>query len=100
VRSPILLLALTLSVAAVVAVGTWLPYSPLSGVLGFTPLPAVFLLALAGMVVVYLFLVEVAKVWYYARLSRSVEPLVRVRAYPHRVARRAARFTARSPQSR
>ncbi|WP_020076796.1 magnesium-translocating P-type ATPase [Cryocola sp. 340MFSha3.1] len=91
---------LVLSVLAVVAIGTWLPYSPLAGVLGFTPLPAVFVLALAGMVVAYLVLVELAKVWYYARLSRSPEAPVRARAYRHRVARRAARFTARSPQSR
>ena len=91
---------LVLSVLAVVAIGAWLPYSPFAGVLGFTPLPAVFVLALAGMVVAYLFLVEVAKVWYYARLSRTPEVPVRARAYRHRVARRASRFTARSPQSR
>lgn len=91
---------LVLSVLAVVAIGAWLPYSPFAGVLGFTPLPAVFVLALAGMVVAYLFLVEVAKVGYYARLSRTPEVPVRARAYRHRVARRASRFTARSPQSR
>jgi Mg2+-importing ATPase len=87
-------------VLAVVAIGAWLPYSPFAGVLGFTPLPAVFVLALAAMVVAYLVLVEVAKIWYYARLSRPPELPQRVRAYPHRVARRASRFTARSPRSR
>lgn len=89
---------LVLSVLAVVATGTWLPYSPLAGVLGFTPLPAVFVLALAVMVVAYLVLVEVAKLWYYARLAQTPGLPVRARGYPHRVARRASRFTARSPQ--
>ncbi|WP_313545119.1 magnesium-translocating P-type ATPase [Leifsonia aquatica] len=87
--------ALALSVLAVVAVGVWLPYSPLAGVLGFSPLPVPFFLALVAMVVAYLVLVEAAKVWYYARLSRTPPPAARVRGYRHRVARRAARFTAR-----
>ncbi|WP_349866696.1 magnesium-translocating P-type ATPase [Leifsonia sp. WHRI 6310E] len=87
--------SLALSVLAVVAVGVWLPYSPLAGVLGFSPLPVPFFLALVAMVVAYLVLVEAAKVWYYARLSRTPPPAARVRGYRHRVARRAARFTAR-----
>jgi len=91
---------LTISVLAVVAVGAWLPYSPFAGLLGFTPLPAPFFLALVGMVIAYLFLVEGAKVWYYARLSGPRPAAVRTRRYSHRVARRAARFTARSPRSR
>lgn len=92
-------LPLAVSVLAVVAIGAWLPYSPLAGLLGFTPLPALFFLALVGLVLVYLVLVELAKVWYYARLSAPRAPAVRRRAYPHRVARRAARFTTRSPRS-
>jgi Mg2+-importing ATPase len=92
-------LPLAVSVLAVVAVGTWLPYSPLAGLLGFTPLPALFLLALAGMVLAYLLLVEAAKAWYYARLVRPTPVLERRRAYGHRVARRASRFTALSPRS-
>jgi Mg2+-importing ATPase len=92
-------LPLTVSVLAVVGVGTWLPYSPLAGLLGFTPLPALFLLALTGMVLAYLLLVEVAKAWYYARLVRPTPMLERRRAYGHRVARRASRFTALSPRS-
>lgn len=90
---------LTVSVLAVVAVGAWLPYSPVSALLGFTPLPALFFLALVGLVLVYLVLVEAAKVWYYARLSGPRAPTSRQRAYPHRVARRAARFTTRSPRA-
>ena len=91
-------LPLTLSVLAVVAVGAWLPYSPLAGLLGFTPLPAPFFLALVAMVVAYLILVEGAKVWYYAKLSRTAAPAERRRQYRHRVARRAARFTTLSPR--
>ena len=92
-------LPLTVSVLAVVAVGTWLPYSPLAGLLGFTPLPALFVLALAGMVLAYLLLVEAAKAWYYARMVQPTPVLERRRAYGHRVARRASRFTALSPRS-
>ncbi|UUT34836.1 HAD-IC family P-type ATPase [Microbacterium elymi] len=86
-------LPLTLGVLAVVALGTWLPYSPAAGFLGFTPLPAPFFLALVGMVVAYLVLVELAKVLYYSRLERPRDAAIRRRAYRHRIARRAARFS-------
>jgi Mg2+-importing ATPase len=92
-------LPLVVSVLVVVAIGCWLPYSPVAGVLGFTPLPTPFFLALVGLVVLYLVLVETAKVVYYARLSGPRAPAVRRRAYRHRVARRAARFTTRSPRA-
>jgi Mg2+-importing ATPase len=92
-------LSLTVSVLAVVAFGTWLPYSPVAGVLGFAPLPALFFLALVAMVVTYLVCVEAAKVWYYSRLSVKRPSPARRRGYAHRVARRAAWFTARSPRS-
>lgn len=90
-------LALTVCVLAVVAVGAWLPYSPVADVLGFTPLPALFFLALVGMVVAYLVLVEAAKVLYYRRLEHPRTAAGRRRAYPHRIARRAARFSVRAP---
>ena len=45
----------------IVVVGCVLPYTPLAGPLGFTPLPALYFLFLAGMVVSYLFLVELVK---------------------------------------
>jgi Mg2+-importing ATPase len=88
-------LALTLAVLAVVLVGAWLPYSPLSALLGFMPLPAPFFLALVALILVYLVLVEAAKVWYFKRLSAPV-PTVRRRGVTTRVLRRAARFTERS----
>ena len=53
------------TVLAVVAVGIILPYSPLAPLIGFRPLPAAFLLALVGVVLVYLVVIEVAKLAYY-----------------------------------
>jgi len=46
---------------ASVAIGIYLPFSPLAGVLGFTPLPARFFAFLAAATGVYLLLVEAAK---------------------------------------
>ena len=54
-------LPLTITTLAVVAVGLLLPFSPLSNVLGFTPLPGRYFLFLAAMTVTYLFFVEVVK---------------------------------------
>ncbi|WP_432398722.1 hypothetical protein ACRQ5B_08185 [Pseudarthrobacter sp. L19] len=81
----------------VVAVGVFLPLSPLAGLLGFDPLPVPFFLALLGMTVVYLVLVEVAKQWFFARAAQqppaAVLPRVRRRGRDHHMARRAARFS-------
>ena len=52
------LIATTLSV---VAIGTYLPFSPIAGVLGFTPLPAKYFAFVAVATAVYLLLVEAAK---------------------------------------
>jgi Mg2+-importing ATPase len=46
---------------AVVAIGIYLPFSPLAGMLGFTPLPAAYFAFLAIATGAYLLLVEVAK---------------------------------------
>jgi Mg2+-importing ATPase len=85
--TPLLLAAL-----ATVAVGVGLPMSPLGGVLGFAPLPPVFLLVLAGMVVVYLVAVELAKRIFFAEPERRLPP-ERTRGRRHRIQRRAARFS-------
>lgn len=81
----------------VVALGVYLPLSPLAGVLGFDPLPVPFFLALLGMAAVYLVLVEMAKLWFYARAAQQpVLPRaagVRRRGRTHHIARRAARFS-------
>ena len=57
--------------AGVVALGIYLPLSPLAGVLGFDPLPVPFFLALLGMAGMYLVLVEIAKLWFYSRAAQQ-----------------------------
>jgi len=52
---------LTATCLAVVAIGIYLPFSPLAGLLGFTPLPATFFAFLAVATATYLLLVEAAK---------------------------------------
>ena len=61
-------LPLTITVLLIVACGMLLPYTPLAAPLGFTPLPALYFLFLAGMIVTYLLLVEVVKRWLMRRL--------------------------------
>ncbi|HYA27388.1 MAG TPA: magnesium-translocating P-type ATPase [Acidobacteriota bacterium] len=61
-------LALSVTTSVVVLASVALPYAPLGGVLGFTPLPATFFLFLVGVVGTYLLLVEWAK----RRLMRNV----------------------------
>jgi Mg2+-importing ATPase len=48
-------------------VATLLPYSPLGGLLGFTPLPAALLGAIALLAATYLLLVQFVKSWFYRR---------------------------------
>jgi P-type Mg2+ transporter len=52
---------LAITTLLIVVVGCVLPYTPLAGPLGFTPLPVLYFLFLAGMVVSYLLLVELVK---------------------------------------
>jgi Mg2+-importing ATPase len=60
---------LTLSSLAVVAAATALPFTPLSGALGFVQPPPLFFLILAGMVLCYLLAVEVIKRCFYRYLA-------------------------------
>jgi Mg2+-importing ATPase len=83
---------LLLATLAAVVVAVVLPSSPLGEVLGFAPLPVWFLSALAGIVVVYLALVDVSKRVFFAGPELHV-PHVRRRGRRHRVHRRAARFS-------
>jgi molybdopterin biosynthesis enzyme len=57
---------LVVAALATVVVGVALPQSPLAPVLGFAHLPGAFLLALAGMVLAYLVLIELAKRVFFA----------------------------------
>jgi P-type Mg2+ transporter len=54
-------LPLAITTMLIVLLGIVLPVSPLAKVFGFTPLPAMFFLFLGGMVITYLFLVEMVK---------------------------------------
>jgi P-type Mg2+ transporter len=56
---------LTISSLIVVALAVLLPFTPLSGFLGFVAPPPLFFLVLAGMVILYLLLVEQVKQWFY-----------------------------------
>jgi Mg2+-importing ATPase len=49
---------------AIVAVGAWLPYSPLAGALGLVALPPLYWLLLAGMLLCYVVLTQVVKTWF------------------------------------
>jgi Mg2+-importing ATPase len=105
--------ALTASVLAVVALGALIPYTPPGTLIGFRPLPAPFFLALVGMVVLYLVLVETAKHFFYrsadARAAREqaalaiAPPAARMKAVhaSHaRVHRRAAPFLVHTGRAR
>jgi Mg2+-importing ATPase len=52
---------LTITTVLIVAIGVLLPFSPLGGVLGFTPLPPSYFSFLIASIVTYLLLVEFAK---------------------------------------
>ena len=75
-------------------VGALLPYTGLAHLFGFSLLPTKFFLLLFGMVVVYLVLVEVAKLWFF----QSQSPRLAVTASTHsqrlnrRIMKRASRF--------
>ncbi len=63
-------LPLAATTIAIVAIGTYLPFSPLAGILGFVPLPAPYFAFLILSVVTYLFLVEIAKRRLFGKLAR------------------------------
>ncbi|MGD0072155.1 MAG: cation transporting ATPase C-terminal domain-containing protein [Candidatus Bathyarchaeia archaeon] len=66
---------LLISSLAVVAVAFILPYTPLADVFKFSPPPAMFYLALAGLIVAYLLLVEVVKKWFLKRNAYRLEQI-------------------------
>lgn len=82
---------LLLAALATVLIGVVLPLSPLSHILGFAHLPVGFFLALAGMVIGYLVLIELAKRLFFADPEGRLPHLPR--GDQHRLHRRAARFS-------
>jgi Mg2+-importing ATPase len=63
-----LLLASTIIVIGLTLV---LPYLPFSSLLGFVPLPAGLMLVLIGLTVLYVFVAELAKKYFYARMVNA-----------------------------
>jgi Mg2+-importing ATPase len=60
---------LILSSVIIVAVGSWLTVSPVAGALGFVPLPPLYWLLLAVVLVCYVALTWVIKAWFYRRFG-------------------------------
>src|SRR5664280_2836327 len=58
---------LLISVLAIVAIATVLPYTPLGALLRFTPLPLSLLAVIAFLALTYLFVVQAVKTWFYRR---------------------------------
>jgi P-type Mg2+ transporter len=76
-----------------VAIGVLLPFSPFASVLGFAALPAGFLAALAGMIIVYFVLIELGKRRFY-RIRAPGPAIARPRRDRERwIHRRASRWT-------
>jgi len=59
--------AMLIVTAIVIAVTLYLPYSPLSRILGFIPLSIPLLLIILGIVIMYFFSAEITKHWFYKR---------------------------------
>jgi Mg2+-importing ATPase len=59
------------STVVVIAIALVLPYLPFSDIFGFVPLPAPLVLAMIGLTLAYVFVVEVAKKSFYARSENA-----------------------------
>jgi Mg2+-importing ATPase len=53
----------------IVAIGAYLPYSPLAATLGFVPLPPLYWVLLLGMLVAYVILTQLVKTWFYRKFG-------------------------------
>jgi Mg2+-importing ATPase len=58
-----------LATAGVALVALALPYTPLARLFGFVPIPALFLLAVAAIVVIYFAVAELTKRWFFRRFE-------------------------------
>jgi P-type Mg2+ transporter len=79
---------------ACVAAGAVIPFTPLGSAFGFSPLPPLFFVALAGMVLAYLVLVETAKVVFYRQVGGGRPLAVPAGRRERVVRRRSARWTS------
>ena len=62
---------LTIATLATILVSFVLPYSPFAGVLGFQPVPPIFILALALILIAYILVAETAKFYFYRDMSNT-----------------------------
>jgi Mg2+-importing ATPase len=60
---------LLLTSLVIVGIGAYLPFSPLASVLGFAPLPPTYWLFLLAMLLSYVALIQVVKVWFVRRFG-------------------------------
>ncbi|HXY86393.1 MAG TPA: magnesium-translocating P-type ATPase [Gaiellaceae bacterium] len=88
---------LLLTTLACAAVGVLIPFSPVADALGFTPLPASLLAAIAAMVGTYLALVETGKYFFFKRPIHLRPLAIRRARRERRIHRRAARWSTRHP---
>lgn len=58
-----------LATLAVMAIGVWLPYSPLAPILGLLPLPGVYWVWLAGFLLAYSIITHTVKRWFIKRFE-------------------------------
>jgi len=59
----------TFATLLVMAVGVWLPFSPLANFIGLVPLPPIFFLWLAGFLLTYCVLTHTVKMWFTRRFG-------------------------------
>ncbi len=60
-------LHMTLTTLIIMAVASWLPYSPFADALGMVPLPPIFWAWIAGFLATYGVLTHIVKTWYFNR---------------------------------
>jgi len=60
---------LTFFTLLIMGAAAYLPYSPLAGILGFVPLPAVFWAWIAGFLVLYGLLTHLVKTWFFRKFG-------------------------------
>jgi len=63
--------ALIITSLAIVALGAWLPYSPLAEALGFVPLPPLYWLLLMTLLMGYVLLTQLVKTWFVCRFGEG-----------------------------
>jgi Mg2+-importing ATPase len=60
---------MTMTTLIIMAIGAWLPYSPLAASLGMVPLPGVYWAWIAAFLVTYAVLTHAVKTWFFSRFG-------------------------------